>query len=232
MIDKTTMRRIRAACGHALAGLLLLAVAAVPVLPAPARAADLIGNINVFTIYHGEYANTVVDVGKRKAQKFTTGSTSAGYTLESVVAYIQALPNFPEDNPGQPRLKIYSSTTAAADADKRPDTLLYTLTTPSTLSVEPTYGTFSTEALNTFTAPANATLEADTDYFIVFENTGTVEGDFDLGQYSDYVLPYVFGGNEDPGGASGWSLADDYCEGSTTAWTDCVSASKPLRLQS
>ena len=146
MIDKVTLRQIRAACGHALAGVLLL----VTVLAGGAGvawAADLVGNINVVTIYHSDATVDYVDVGVRKAQRFTTGSNDGGYALSSVVAYIMALPNFPADNPGQPRVKIYSSTTAAADADKRPDTLLYTLTNPSMISVEPTYGTFSTVAL-------------------------------------------------------------------------------------
>ena len=84
---------------------------------------------------------------------------------------------------------------------------------------------------NTFTAPADATLEANTDYFIVFENTGTVQGDNSLDQYSDYVLPFVFNGNEDSGGAAGWSLADMYCTGTTISWTRCTSGGKPLRLK-
>ena len=107
-----------------------------------ARADDLVSNINVFPNFHSDATSTFVDVSGRKAQGFTTGSNEAGYTLESVVAYIMVLPNFPAGNPGQPLLKIYSSTTAAADADKRPDMLLYMLASPATLSVEPTYGTY------------------------------------------------------------------------------------------
>ena len=169
MIDKTTMRRIRAACGHALAGLLLLAVAVVPVLPAPARAADLVSNINVFNYapWHSEYTATLVDVGVKRAQRFTTGSNATGYTLSSVVAYFMDIPAL-----SVPRLSIYT-----VGADDYPDTLVHTLTAPATFTEEPTYGTFSTDALNTFTAPANAALAKDTDYFVVYENVGTTSSD-------------------------------------------------------
>ncbi len=229
MIDKATMRGVRAACGRALAGVLVL-ITVLAGSAGEARADDLVSNINVFPNFHNDATSTFVDVSGRKAQGFTTGSNEAGYTLESVVAYIMVLPNFPAGNPGQPLLKIYSSTTAAADADKRPDMLLYMLASPATLSVEPTYGTYDLTALNTFNA-ANATLHADTDYFIVFENTGTVQGDNSLVEYSDYILPFVFNGNEDSGKASGWSLHDMYCTGTTTSWTRCTSGGKPLRLK-
>ena len=195
-----------------------------------ARADDLVSNINNNTTSHGEFTVIYLDVGQRRAQRFTTGSNAAGYTLESVVAYIMGLPDFPAGNPGEPLLKIYSSTTAAADADKRPDMLRYTLASPATYSVEPTYGIYDLAALNTFNA-TNATLDPNTDYFVVFENTGTVQGDNNLRQFSDYVLAYVLTGHEDSGKADGWFIADHYCTGTATAWTRCTSARKPLRLK-
>ena len=45
-----------------------------------------------------------------------------------------------------------------------PGTLLYVLTNPATLN---------DDAINTFRAPANATLEEDTNYFVVFEALGS-----------------------------------------------------------
>ena len=44
-----------------------------------------------------------------------------------------------------------------------PGTSLYVLTNPATLN---------DDAINTFRAPANATLEKDTNYFVVFEELG------------------------------------------------------------
>ena len=55
------------------------------------------------------------------------------------------------------RVSIYTTSSG------NPGTLLYVLTNPATLN---------DDAINTFRAPANATLEKDTDYFVVFEATG------------------------------------------------------------
>ena len=85
MIGKTTMRRIRAACGHALAGLLLLAVAAVPVLPAPAQAATLVSNLGQGT------ATTLLESSwDPEGQGFQTGTHQAGYSLTSVQLHIES----------------------------------------------------------------------------------------------------------------------------------------------
>ena len=113
IIDKATMRRIKSACGRAMAGVLVLFT----VLAGGAGEAcadDLVGNINVEPTYHNDATVTLVDVDGRKAQRFTTGANAAGYTLSSVVAYIMALPNFPADNPGQPRLSIHTPTPPTA----------------------------------------------------------------------------------------------------------------------
>ena len=58
-----------------------------------------------------------------------------------------------------------------------------------------------TDAINTFTAPANATLEKETDYFVVFEETET-------GSDTGYRLKQTTSDNEDSGKASGWSITN------------------------
>ena len=58
-------------------------------------------------------------------------------------------------------------------------------------------------AINTFKAPANATLEKETDYFVVFEETET-------GSDTGYRLKQTTSDNEDSGKASGWSSTNDF----------------------
>ena len=58
----------------------------------------------------------------------------------------------------RPRVSIYTTSHPTIRAPS-----LYVLTNPATLN---------DDALNSFRAPANATLEKDTDYFVVFEATG------------------------------------------------------------
>ena len=88
-----------------------------------------------------------------QAQRFSTGSNEGGYTLSAI--QVQA-DNF--ESASSPRVSIYTVTS------DNPGTLLYVLTNPATLN---------DNAINTFRAPANATLEKDTDYFVVFEATGS-----------------------------------------------------------
>ena len=85
-----------------------------------------------------------------------------------------------------PQVSIYTS-----NAEGYPYEIMYTLTNPAS---------FTDDALNTFTAPANASLESETDYFVVFENatTDTDEVRFQVG--------FVAGDGQDVGGASGWSI--------------------------
>ena len=57
----------------------------------------------------------------------------------------------------RPKVSIYTTSSG------NPGSSLYVLTNPATLN---------DDAINTFRAPANATLEKDTNYFVVFEATG------------------------------------------------------------
>ena len=117
-------------------------------------------------------------------QAFTTGSDAPGhdgFVLGSVSANVQNVP----DTASGVTVSIYS-----ADTLGRPDSSLHTLTNPAS---------FATGA-NTFTAPANATLDAGTTYFVAVAYTGTDPLDFQLLSTASV--------NEDAGGATGWSIAD------------------------
>ena len=125
-----------------------------------------------------------------QAQRFSTGSNEGGYTLSAI--QVQA-DNF--ESASSPRVSIYTVTS------DNPGTLLYVLNNPATLN---------DNAINTFRAPANATLEKDTDYFVVFEATGS-------GSNTRYDLKGTVSANEDSGTASGWSIADTSRERATNS---------------
>ena len=125
-----------------------------------------------------------------QAQRFSTGSNEGGYTLSAI--QVQA-DNF--ESASSPRVSIYTVTS------DNPGTLLYVLTNPATLN---------DNAINTFRAPANATLEKDTDYFVVFEATGS-------GSNLRYDLKGTVSANEDSRTASGWSIADTSRERATNS---------------
>ena len=140
-----------------LAGLLLViaAIAVLLIMPtaptAQAVEVTLVSNL----------ARTVVDTssninnGHTVAQSVVTGSSH--YTLGSVDVDIGALPTAT----GGISVKIYSATSGGD-----PDSSLYTLSNPSSLST----------GVNSFTAPDNATLSASTTYFVVVANTAGANG--------------------------------------------------------
>ena len=130
MIDKTANR----VSVRARAGWVLLLVTGLAGGAGEAQAADLISNINVFNYapWHSDATNTFVDVGVKRAQRFTTGSNSTGYTLSSVVAYLMDIPAL-----SVPRLSIYTVGT-----DNYPDMLVHTLTAPATFTENPPSGRF------------------------------------------------------------------------------------------
>ena len=133
---------------------------------------------------------------KLQAQKFRTGDNEGGYTLSAIKVRV--------DNFGSASLPKVSIYTASAGGD--PGRSLYVLTKPATLN---------DDAINTFRAPANATLEKDTDYFVMFEEA---ESGSDVG----YDLEVTTSNAEDSGKASGWSIANSSRQRSTntTTWSD------------
>ena len=122
------------------------------------------------------------------AQQFTTGDEEDGYTLSEIVAKLEEV-----GGTSSPRVSIFRDSSSSPYTG--PGSSLYVLTNPSSLA----------NGSNTFTAPANATLAGATNYWVVFENTatGTAAGDrYGVGRTNTYS------GAEDPGTASGWSIAN------------------------
>ena len=118
------------------------------------------------------------------AQRFTTGDQRGDYGFTAVAA--------PLSNVGSqavPKLTVFT------DESGEPGTSLYVLANPSTIV---------SGSLNTFAAPDGATLEAETSYWVVFENEST-------GATSDnhYRVVTTDSDAQDAGAASGWSIADD-----------------------
>ena len=75
---------------------------------------------------------------------------------------------------------------------------MHALSNPATIS----------SGTQTFTAPANATLDASTTYFVVSSTTN-----------SSITLRKTTSGSEDTGGATGWSIANKRYFGSGTSWS-------------
>ena len=72
------------------------------------------------------------------------------------------------------------------------DTLVHTLISPDS---------YADDAVNLFTAPADARLARNTNYLVVFEATGNAPNDFELGLTDSK--------SEDSGSATAWSIEDE-----------------------
>ena len=174
--------------GRALAGLLLLAGLTLPMTAQAQTTVTLVSNTGQGNTGDGYIAN--VDV----AQAFDTGSNAAGYNLDSVQIVSSGTHRF--------SLAVYTT-----DTNRYPDTLLHSLTNPSTFA----QGTL------VFTAPENATLDADTTYTLLLRINNQV----------------TFGvtGNaaEDGGRAAGWTIANAFDRKQSAGWISSDS-SAALRI--
>ena len=188
--------RLRGRClaARGLTARLLVAFAALLALPlqAEAQKTTFVSNTgqSTATSLRGIGPTGIGSFFYSQAQRFSTGSNEGGYTLSAIK--VQA-DNF--ESASSPRVSIYTVTS------DNPGTLLYVLTNPATLN---------DDAINTFRAPANATLEEDTNYFVVFEALGS-------GSNLRYDLKGTVSANEDSGTASGWSIADTSRERATNS---------------
>ena len=140
------------------------------------------------------------------AQAFGTGSNTAGYDLASIVLSLGEAPF------GTGTLTV----TVREDASGDPSgTALHTLTNPDP---------FVTDDLNTFPAPAGATLDANTTYWVV-------------ASYSSSGGPnwwrVLLSNGIDSGGATGWTIDSPYKADTRTSPVEWVvqSASRGLKLQ-
>ena len=138
------------------------------------------------------------------AQGFETGD-AAGYVLTGVSLRLGAIPDGYAASDFE--VEVWSATT---DATPRPDSRLRTLRGPGALS----------PGLNAFAA-SNLTLAAETTYFVVIDDgAGTVP------------VARTSSNDEDPGRASGWSIADAdfYLGKSIDAWSGAFAASDAAKV--
>ena len=123
------------------------------------------------------------DADRRFSQGFQTGSNPGGYSLDSVGVYFQF--------EGLEARESFAVHIYTADNTGALGTLVYTLTSPNS---------YTDVAVNTFTAPAGATLDADSDYHVVFEGGGD--------WVADVILGVAQSNKEDDGSRGGWSIED------------------------
>ena len=135
--------------------------------------------------------------GARTAQPFTTGTNTAGYGLTSVETYTGN----------------YSSTTgilvriAPSASGGGPDLSssdVFTLTNPATVN---------TDAINTYSAPADKVLAAATTYYVVITSADGNSGSW-IGRTSSQ--------SEDSNPATGWSIGNSrwILNTGSTSWTE------------
>ena len=118
------------------------------------------------------------------AQPFGTGSHTAGYDFDSIVLSLGQAPS------GTGTLTV----TVRADASGDPSgTALHTLTNPDP---------FVADDLNTFPAPAGATLDANTTYWVVASYSS------DSGGPNWWRV--LLSNGIDSGGAAGWTIDSPY----------------------
>ena len=125
-----------------------------------------------------------------RAQAFTTGSNSAGYTLSSIGFYFASIT---DTMTAGDQLEV----TISSDSSDEPGAELCTLTDPAT---------FSGSGVHTFDAPSTdpcPTLAVSTKYFAVIKRV-----DFSGSPTPTISLHITAESNEDDGGATGWSIED------------------------
>ena len=176
-----------------LAAAFLLAVAtALLLLPSAPGHAQTTTNTYVSNINQGSDDDDWSDTLKR-AQTFTTGSQSGGYTVTSVdIGY--------DDAEGDK----FSAAIWTVDSDNEPDdgdnnNKVADLTAPA--------GTWSAGDTLTFTAPTGTTLDASTTYAVVFTVTSNA-----------VRLDSTTSSDEDSGAFAGWSIADGRLLYSSNTW--------------
>ena len=167
----------------------MLALAVAPLLAAApeARAELLIGNLNIGTATTA--TQDLAGGGAVIGQGFTTGTNAGGYTLETIQLFFRD--GITSGDIGD------LAVTLRSESSGNPGTTLHTLTNPASIAGESNGNNITAADAATFTAPSGTALAANTTYFVVLEYDqetrvwGTPSGD------------------EESGGAAGWSIADD-----------------------
>ena len=172
--------------------LAVIALVAVFALPGGIAQADtLVSNIGQSTSTH----TGTVSSPTSQAQAFSTGSTVGGYGLGSVEVQVSSF----SGTTSHISVSIYS------EDGGDPDSVVHALSNPATIS----------SGTQTFTAPANALLDASTTYYVVISSTS-----------SSINISRTTSSSEDMGGATGWSIANSRTFGSSTSWATSANALK------
>ena len=165
---------------------------AVYVWPRPADTVEFVSNLN----QRLPSSITGLSVSVPRGQRFTTGNaTGSVYVIDKVVVDV-VKPTVS----GFPKAAIYTS------VSNRPGVKLFDLT-----------GTLSSTGKQAFTAPANAVLNPDTNYFFTIDEADAV------GNLRVQTTP---SNDEDSGVASGWSIAWFRVYLSSNVWFQSFSNSK------
>ena len=154
----------------------------------------------------GESENTELEVGfdrlfdrtTLRAQKFTIAGTGS-YLLDSVQLDLS-------DYGGSDDVQVSIYT---ANSGGNPGASLYTLTDP---------GTITNNSLNTFAAPENAVIAANTAYFVYVAAPG-----------GKFYVSLTDSGAEDSGGVSGSTIEDQHRR-STNSGTSWISSTRAIRI--
>ena len=171
-------RQLRSLGRHARAAALALAGLAVLALAVPETAAAQ--TVTTFISNAGQAGSPASS--SARATAFTTGGNTGGYGLTSVDVTLSSFAiTF------TPRVEIFRN-----DATDRPGTRLATLINPATVTQI---------AVNTFNAPPNTTLTANTPYWLVVSNDAAADG---------VGIRVKTAGNAtaDTGAAMGWSIGN------------------------
>ena len=127
----------------------------------------------------GQAHDSSPNINHSAAQQFTTGSDAAGYDLDSVGYWIVT-----KEDDSALTVTLRASVSGTPDV---PGDVIHTFTSPTLVA----------DSLNIFTAPEGATLDPDTDYFLVMEETAGA-----------ITMRATASASEDTGGLDGFSIAD------------------------
>ena len=151
-------------------------------------------------------------VATKRTQAFTTGSHSAGYTLNSIGL---SFGDIAEITTAGAQLTVTLNEVSGGD----PGSVLCTLTDPAT---------FTGAGVQTFDAPAAdpcPTLKARTTYFAVIERVVFPIPDTSIS------LQITTSGDEDSGGAMGWTIGDARQFFGSGTWTRTASQSHLIEVR-
>ncbi len=184
------------------AACVLLALAGLAPASAQAQVEDYISNLRS-ALGASSVSGNEITTSRRFSQEFRTGSRSGGYPLSEVVLHLSDI------GTGAIEVTIRENSVDASNRNV-PGTTRYTLTNPSSLS----------SGRNTFTAPSNATLEADTAYHIVAESTSGSAARWRRLSRSSATID----------NAGGWDIDFDYLRKSGPAAWGAASPSRALAV--